>query len=390
MKDSAVVLKPGKEKAILNRHHWIFSGAIQNIPPNIDGSCLPVYSAQGDLLGSGYFNSKAKITGRMLSFGSVDSKEAVKSALERAVAMRQIWFQGQHTNAYRLVNGEGDEIPGLIVDRYGDMLVFQVSTLGMQQLLPDVIEFFVKYLSPKAIYEKSLLPSRKEEGLSDVQRVLYGDFQDDLEIRENGLKFAISIKEGQKTGFFLDHREMRYWIGELSQGKRVLNCFAYTGGFSIYAAAGGATAVDSVDISEGAMRMAKHNMALNGSSEGVYNFYAADVFQFLREHPLDYDIVILDPPAFAKRQKDVIAACRGYKDINRVALQKMPKKSLLLTSSCSYHVDEQLFQKVIFQASVEAKRSVKIIGRHRQAVDHPINICHPESDYLKSLLLFVD
>jgi len=390
MKDSAVVLKPGKEKAIINRHHWIFSGAIQRLPSIIDGACLPVYSAKGDLLGSGYFNRKAKITGRMLAFGSENPQTAFKSAVERAIAMRETWFQGQPTNAYRLVNGEGDQLPGLIVDRYADVLVFQVSTLGMQQLLPDVIELFVKRLSPKAIYEKSLLPTRKEEGLGDLQRVLYGDFQDGLEISENGLKFAVSIIEGQKTGFFLDHREMRQWVRGLSQGKRVLNCFSYTGGFSIYAAAGGAVVVDSVDISEPAMRMAERNMELNGLSAGVRNYYAADVFNFLRERPLDYDIVILDPPAFAKRQKDIVPACRGYKDINRVAMQKMPKGSLLLTSSCSYHVDEQLFQKVVFQASLEAKRSVKIIGRHRQAADHPINICHPESDYLKSLLLYVE
>jgi 23S rRNA (cytosine1962-C5)-methyltransferase len=389
MKDS-VILKPGKEKAIVNKHHWIFSGAIQNLPLITDGACLPVYSAKGNLLGSGYFNRKAKITGRMLAFGSEDPQAAVKTAVERAISMRETWFQGQPTNAYRLINGEGDQLPGLIVDRYGDVLVFQVSTLGMQRLLPDVIELFVKCLTPKAIYEKSLLPSRKEEGLGDVQSMLYGDFQDSLQITENGLKFAISIIEGQKTGFFLDHREMRQWIRQLSQGKRVLNCFSYTGGFSIYAAAGGAVGVDSVEISGTAMRMAEHNMTLNNLSAGVRNYYTADVFQFLREHTLEYDIVILDPPAFTKRQKDIVSACRGYKDINRVALQKMPKRSLLLTCSCSYHVDASLFQKVVFQASVEAKRTVKIIGRHRQAADHPINICHPESDYLKSLLLYVE
>lgn len=390
MKEPAVVLKPGKEKAIRNRHHWIFSGAIQSLPPAADGACLPVYSAQGELLGSGYFNRKAKITGRMLSFDATDCVEALKGAISRAIALREAWFKGQQTTAYRLVNGEGDELPGLVVDRYGDQLVFQVSTCGMQQLLPVVIEQFVERLAPRAIYEKSLLPSRKEEGLADVQRVLYGDFQDGQEVLENGLKFSVAIKEGQKTGFFLDHREMRSWIGALARGKRVLNCFAYTGGFSIYAAAGGAVAVDSVDISEPAMRLAEHNMALNGLTAPAHHYYAEDVFRFLREKPLDYDIVILDPPAFAKRQKDIVAACRGYKDINRVALQKMPKGALLLTSSCSYHVNEALFQTVVFQAAVEAGRRVKIIGRHRMAADHPINICHPESDYLKSLLLYVE
>ena len=184
--------------------------------------------------------------------------------------------------------------------------------------------------------------------------------------------------------------EMRKLVGGMSMGKRVLNCFAYTGGFSVYAAAGGALLVDSVDISASAMQMAEKNMDLNGVLPGAAHYFTADVFQYLREQPMDYDLVILDPPAFAKRQKDIVAACRGYKDINRVAMTKMPKNSLLLTSSCSYHVDEALFQTVVFQAAVEAGRIVKILSRHRMAADHPINICHRESDYLKSLLLHVD
>ncbi len=196
--------------------------------------------------------------------------------------------------------------------------------------------------------------------------------------------------KSQKTGFFLDHREMRQWVRSLSAGKRVLNAFSYTGGFSVYALAGGAKCVDSVDISQEAVEASKRHVTLNGFKAAEQGFICADVFAFLREAAMPYDLVILDPPAFAKRRKDIVPACRGYKDINRLAMQKMPAHSLLLTCSCSHHVDEQLFQKVVFQAAVEAKRKVRIIGKHRLAGDHPVNIFHPESDYLKSLLLYIE
>jgi 23S rRNA (cytosine1962-C5)-methyltransferase len=261
----------------------------------------------------------------------------------------------------------------------------------MQVLRPLVVQWLVEKLQPEGIYEKSLLPSRKEEGLVDEEGVLYGkEPSKSIQILENDLHFSVSILQGQKTGFFLDHREMRQMVRHLASGKRVLNCFSYTGGFSVYAAAGKAKSVDSVDISASAMEMAAQNMTLNGFKDDRYRFFTADVFQFLREKPLDYDLVILDPPAFAKRQKDIVPACRGYKDINRIAMQKMPQGSLLLTSSCSYHIDEALFQTVVFQAAVEARRTVRIIGRHHIAADHPINICHPESDYLKTLLLYIE
>lgn len=391
MSDRCVILKPGKEKPVRNRHHWIFSGAIAKLPEFANGDCLQVCSSTGDKLGWGYFNTKTMISGRMLSFDETLPADAISKNLEAAVAMRSTLFDHAATNAYRLVNGEGDLLPGLIIDRYNDVLVVQISTLGMQKFRPMIVEWLVKNLTPRSIYEKSLLPSRKEEGLHDEQGALFGEVPSQgVEIRENGLRFFVSILHGQKTGFFLDHREMRDQVRALTKGKRVLNCFAYTGGFSIYAAKGGAAAVDSVDISASAMQLAARNMELNGFASEAHHFYAEDVFDFLREKSLDYDLVILDPPAFAKRQKDVVSACRGYKDINRLAMEKMPAGSVLLTSSCSYHVNEELFQTVVFQAAVEAGRNVRIIGRHRTAADHPVNICHPESDYLKSLLLYIE
>lgn len=389
MIEKKVVLKAGKEKAILNRHHWIFSGAIADTPKNLEGDILPVYSYKGDLLGSAYFNSQAKIFGRMLSYGDKAPLEAFYENLDAAFELRARVFEKDLTNAYRLVNGEGDFLPGIIIDRYDEGLVLQISTLGMEKLKPDLIEYLKAKLNPAFIYEKSTLPSRKEEGLHAFEQLLWGTIQDEITILENGIKFFVSPIHGQKTGFFLDHRDMREQVRTLSKNKRVLNCFAYTGGFSIYAANGEAVLVDSVDISETAMQLAQKNAQLNHITIPMH-FYTEDVFQFLRQSSLDYDLVILDPPAFAKRQKDIIPACRGYKDINRVAIQKMPAQSLLLTSSCSYFVDEELFQKVVFQAAAEAKRKVRIIGRHRLAEDHPINIFHPEGDYLKSLLLYIE
>lgn len=391
MLENCAIIKEGKEKAIRNRHHWIFSGAIQRLPKNMtDGQFLPVYSAKGDFLGHGSFNRKSKIIGRMISFDETPPLQAIEKNLNAALFWRQSLFQNSNTNAYRLVNGEGDSLSGLIVDKYDDVLVIQISTLAMELQRPFLIEWLIKNINPRTIYEKSLLPSRQEEGLGPVQGVIFGSAVNQVEIQENGLRFNVNIIEGQKTGFFLDQREMRLWIKNLSAGKRVLNCFSYTGGFSVYAASGGAASVDSIDISETAVAMAKQNMQLNGLDTPECQYKTADVFQYLRENSLDYQLVILDPPAFAKRQKDIIPACRGYKDINRLAMQKMPANSLLLTCSCSYHVDAELFQKVIFQACIEAKRKVRIIGSHRMALDHPINICHPESDYLKSLLLYIE
>lgn len=390
MKENCVILKPGKEKAIQQQHHWIFSGAVAHYPTFQDGDLLPVHSSKGNLLGTAYFNRKSSIVGRMVAFDATPPLEAIKKNIDAAIAFRETLFAKSQTTAYRLINGEGDYLPGLVVDRYKDILVIQCATLGIDRQRQWLVDYLAQKLNPRSIYDKSLLPSRKEEGLAPTQGILYGPDFDEVNVLENGLKFAVSIKEGQKTGFFLDHREMRQMVRSLALDKNVLNCFAYSGAFSVYALAGGAKRVDSVDISESAMEMAKRNIATNGFAIQQQGFFSKDVFEFLRSHPLNYELVILDPPAFAKRQKDVVAACRGYKDINRVAIQKMPPQSLLLTCSCSYHVDKSLFQKVVFQAAVEASRKVRIIGFHQMAPDHPINICHPEGDYLKSLLLYIE
>jgi 23S rRNA (cytosine1962-C5)-methyltransferase len=392
MSNKGVTLKPGRDKAIHQKHHWIFSGAIAEMPEGGEGEIFPVFSHSKRLLGHGYFNHQSAIAGRMLNFDNSDPIEAVRKQIQQAILLRRHLFEGKQTNAYRLINGEGDYLPGLVVDRYGSILILQISTCGMERLKSVILEELMQQMKPQALYEKSNVPGRREEGLKDSVELLSGSFDDPITIQENGHTFLVSIEQGQKTGFFLDQRETRLWVQEMSKDKRVLNAFAYTGSFSVYAAAGGAKLVDSIEISDGALEYAKKHMEMNGFSSTPARYECRDVFDYLREEKeLPYDLVILDPPAFAKKKKDVIQACRGYKDINRLAMQKMPPSSYLLTCSCSYQVDPILFQKVIFQAAVEAGRNARLIGRHRMAADHPINLCHPDGgEYLKSLLIYLE
>ena len=385
-----VVLKPGKDKAVRNRHHWIFSGAVAGLPDFEDGDILAVQSARGEFLGHAYFNRRSSIIGRMLSFDRTTGEEAVRFNIGRAVDMRRRFFD-ESTDAFRLVNAEGDGLPGLVVDRYGDVLVVQVTTLGMEKLKPLIIEALEQAVPSRAIFEKSSLPSRREEGLPDVEGPLRGEPPEEVRIRENGVPFVVDVVHSQKTGFYLDQREMRKMVRSLAGDKRVLNCFSYTGGFSIFALLGGARRAVSVDTSGPALALARKNAALSGLICPDGDFVQADVFTFLREIETQaFDLIILDPPAFAKRKADVVQACRGYKDLNRLTLAALPAGGLLLTFSCSHFVDEPLFQTVLFQAAAEAGRRVRILQRHHQSFDHPLNIFHPETAYLKGFLLYAD
>jgi 23S rRNA (cytosine1962-C5)-methyltransferase len=387
-----IVLKPGKDKAVRNRHHWIFSGAVASLPADLaDGGIAPVLSDGGELLGHAYVNRNCSILGRVVSFGPGDPFAALEKNILSAIALRKDLFgEGERTNAFRLVNAEGDGIPGLVVDRYDSVLVLQVATLGMEKLKDFVLETLVRELAPETVYEKSNIPSRREEGLGDREGFLRGEERDLVLVREDGLEFLVDVAKSQKTGLYLDQREMRKLVGTLARGRSVLNCFAYTGGFSVHALRGGAARVDSVDSSAGALEAAKRNFFQNSLSVEGNRFIEADVFEFLRGPAGGYDLIILDPPAFAKRKIDVRQACRGYKDINRIAIQKALPGTLLLTFSCSHFVDEGLFRQVVFQAAAEASRGVRILGRHIQAPDHPVNVFHPETEYLKGFLLYID
>jgi len=386
----AVVLKPGRDKAIRHRHHWIFSGAVRDMPDFEDGAVLPVRGADGELLGHGYFNRKSSITGRMVSFGEEPPEAAIRRSLDRALALRDRYFDPAVTNARRLINAEGDGLPGLVADLYDDVLVLQVATLGMERLKPLVVGHLAAALRPRAVYERSDLPARREEGLGDVEALLAGEAVERVRILEGGIPYWVVLTSGQKTGFYLDQRESRRLVRECAAGRRVLNTFAYTGSFSVCALLGGAVRADSVDSSAPAMALAQENFELNGLPADAGLFFTADVFEFLREPALDHDFIILDPPAFAKKRTDVVAGCRGYKDINRLALQRVRAPGLVLTFSCSHFVDEGLFQQVVFQAAHEAGRRVRILQKHRQAFDHPVNIYQPETAYLKGFLLYVD
>lgn len=387
---NAVVLNPGKEKAVRSRHHWIFSGAVRSLPDGAeDGSILAVESSTGELLGYAYFNRKCSIIGRMVSFDGRPPLDALDETIGRAIDLRRGFFDAR-TNAFRLINGEGDGVPGLVVDRYADVLVIQVSTLGMERLKPFVVDRLLKHAVPRTIHERSNVASRREEGLASAEGVLHGPPVETVEIVEDGLRFEVDVLHSQKTGLYLDQREMRKRVRTLAGGRRVLNAFSYTGGFTVHALAGGAASVVSVDSSAAAVALAAKNAGLNGFPAPASDFVVADVFDFIRERPLEFGLVVLDPPAFAKKKGEVVAACRGYKDLNRIVLGKIPAGSLVLTFSCSCFVDETLFRQVLFQASLEAGRRVRILEKHRQASDHPVNIYHPESDYLKGFLLHVE
>ena len=387
---NAVVLKPGRDKAVRNRHHWIFSGAIRDLPEFENGAVLPVRGSGGDLLGHGYFNRKSSITGRMVSFGSQPPEEGIRSSIERALALRAGLFDPSVTNARRLINAEGDGLPGLIADLYDDVLVLQFATLGMEKLKPFILDTLTGSVRPRAVLEKSDLPARREEGLAETEGLLAGERVDKIRIIEGGIPYWVSFAQGQKTGFYLDQRESRRLVRDFAAGRRILNAFSYTGAFSVCALKGGAARADSVDSSASAIALARENFELNGLPADSGVFFTADVFEFLRGPALDHDFIILDPPAFAKKKADVVAACRGYKDINRLAFQRVRSPGLVLTFSCSHHVDEGLFQQVVFQAALEAGRRVRILQKHRQACDHPVNIYHPETSYLKGFLLYVD
>jgi len=389
IKPQPVILKKGREKSLINRHPWIFSGAVARLPEFEDGDILPVVSSQGEFLGYGYFNRRCSIIGRMLSFDQQHPLEAVEANLSRALALRKQLLSST-TNACRLVNAEGDGLPGLIVDQYNDVLVIQISTLGMVKLKEVVVNWLVKHLKPTSIYEKSDSPARREEGLVAYKGWLYGEEKEEVEIVENGLKFIVSPQRGQKTGFFLDQREMRALVRRLAAGRRVLDCFTYSGAFAVYALAGGAHQVTLVDTSEPALEWARRNLEINALPLNKATLVKQDAFQFLSQAQLPYDFVILDPPSFAHRKNQIKGALRGLRQLHRHVLAGIPAESLLLTFTCSYYLEEKLFQKVVFQAAQQAGRRVRLLHRHRLAFDHPINIFHPEGEYLKGFLLAVD
>ena len=389
MKTGEIRLKKGKERAVLLGHHWIFSGAIGSADCE-DGAIAKIISSKGETLAYGYYNSRSQISVRILSFGDTPfTDDTLRDLIVKSVARRNTPFIGSDTDVMRLVFSEGDYLPGLIVDRYGRHLVMQCLTLGIDRLKDSIARILIETLAPESIYERSDYPGRKLEGLAQVNAPVHGTTPDEIIVTENGIRYPVDVREGQKTGFFIDQRENRSLIGECARGRKVLNLFSYTGGFTFAAIRGGAASTVSVDISRGALEEAERIYALNGFT-APSEFIEADVFSYLRDEPVDANCVIIDPPAFAKKRGDIDHACRGYKEINLQLLRKVPANSFVLTCSCSRFIDPDLFQKVIFAASADSGRKVQILRRTGHPVDHPVNIAVPETEYLKGLLLFVE
>lgn len=385
-----IVLERGKDRPIRDRHHWIFSRAIKSAPNYQNGDILPVYSNDGELLGHAMLNKDTAIAGRMVNFDSTDPVTSIKLNIKRAIEYRKALFKNEQTNAYRLVNGEGDNLSGLVIDQYNKVFVIQIVSTGMDKLKDVIIETLKNETEVECIYEKSTIHARRKDGLESFEGVLYGNLPEKVEILEHGVKFLVDIKQSQKTGLFLDQREMRKLVGEYTKDRTLLNCFSYTGGFSLYAAKNGAKKVVSVDIAPEAVELSKENFKANNLDVNKHEFVATDAFEYLHNQDLNFDFIILDPPAFAKKKEDLPNARRGYLDINRTTLRKMPSNSFLLTCSCSYHLSEEMFEDIVKQAALDTGRKIKIITKHRLAGDHPINPFHSELDYLKSLLLYVD
>lgn len=401
MKTIRCLLKKDKEKPLEGYHPWVFCGAIDQIDEDYEvGSLVRVFSSEEKFLGIGYLNPRSQIAIRMLTFEDEPiGPSFFKKRIQAAVALRDRFFpsplpsppgrgEGEGcTNAYRLIHAEGDFLPGLMADRYGDYLVVQFLTAGIEKWKDVLTTIFQESLKPRGIFERDDSEWRAWEGLEKRVGCLAGEEPPDfVEIKENGLHFIVDIHRGQKTGFFLDQRENRKMIGRLSAGKRVLNCFSYTGGFSIYAAKGGALETVSVDSSEEALNTARHNFEKNGFAEAVHSLVREDVFHYLRSSRQEFDLIVLDPPAFCKNKQQVQQAARGYKDINLWALKRVATGGLLFTSSCSSYITPDLFQKIVFGAAKDARRNVRIVAKTSHAPDHPINVYHPEGEYLKGIL----
>ena len=386
-------LRPGADIHLKNRHHAIFRSAVLSAPQVQNGGIVRVESHDGTFLCYAMYNPVAYICGRAVAWNDDEPMAQIRRSIERAVEMRAAFFSDGATNAYRLINAEGDGVPGLIVDRYDRTLAVQLTTLGMDTLREWVVDVLMDCCDCDRIYEKSSGTARKKEGLEPKEGWLHGDGATSVPVEENNLQFVIELAGSQKTGLFLDQRDMRALVRSLARGRTVLDVCSYVGGFSTAALVGGALTADAVDYDSAALSLARGNVQRNGVDPGKLSTYDEDAFAFLRRSPTPrgYDFIILDPPAFAKRSDDLDLAKKAYTDLNRMAMQLLPSTGgILLTCSCSYQIDVQLFQTIVFHAARQANRFVRIISRHRQAFDHPVNINHPEVDYLKSLLLWVE
>ena len=380
-----LTLKRGRERAISNRHPWIFAGAIASERGPENAAIADLYDDGGALLASGLYSGDSQIRLRALVFGERLAWGMLEERLSTAVS-RRASILNDATNAARLINSEGDDLSGLIVDQYDDLLVVEIANRGLELLRPLVLESLQRLTNPRVIHFKNDVGVRKLEKLTTEPESI-GEGDPAADIVENALRFHVDAAEGQKTGFFLDQRENRLLARGLGDGKRCLNLFSYTGGFGVYAGAGGAAGVENVDVSEAAIALARRNHEANGIDA---DFVVADAFQYVRAKSAAknvWDLIICDPPAFAKSRGDIDRAARGYKDINLYAIRLAAPGAKMMTFSCSGHLSLDLFQKIIFSAALDAGRRVSFLRRLTAGPDHPISLNCPEGEYLKGFLL---
>lgn len=393
-----VILKPGRERNALQMHPWIFSGAIDEKHSKLadvqPGGLVDVRDSSGGFVARGYYNPHSQIRIRLLTWEQSDAIGPAwwRVRLAHAIAARESLAARSSLNAYRLVYAENDGLPGLVVDYYAGYLALQALTYGIEVAKPVIVEALASLVKPRGIFERSDVDSRHKEGLQESVGLLWGEEPPNpLVITEFGLQYPVDVYTGHKTGFYLDQRDSRQWVLNSPEmaGAEVLNCFSYTGAFGVCAAKVGAALVVNVDSSEPALETARQTLALNHLGSSTVEYVTADVFEQLRlyrdEGP-EFDVVILDPPKFAHSQSQVERACRGYKDINLLALQILRPGGLLITFSCSGLVDADLFQKVVFGASVDAGRQAQIIAWLGQPADHPVLLAFPEGRYLKGIV----
>jgi 23S rRNA (cytosine1962-C5)-methyltransferase len=386
-----IQLKPGKDAPVKRFHPWVFSGAIAKQSPNLqDGDWVSVYSSRDEFLGTGHYHN-GSIAVKIISFQEIESKSAFwEKRIQNAWDLRAL-LPLEKTNAFRLIHGEGDGCPGLIMDMYKNVLVFQAHTIGMHRDRDEIVEAIKKVLGKKikAIYDKSRETLPTEYAQNCTNGYVYGEVAVPYKVQENGIAFSINWITGQKTGFFIDQRENRALLAKYAKGKSVLNTFCYSGGFSLYALEAGAASVISLDASAKAIDLVKANIELNKMQDLQHEAIVGETLPYLKANEDEFDIIVLDPPAFAKSMNAKHKALQGYQKINELALRKIKKNGLLFTYSCSQVITRDLFYNMLVAAGIAVGREIQVIHQMTQSPDHPINLFHPESNYLKGFVLKV-
>ena len=388
-----VILKPGREKSLLRRHPWVFSGAIERIEGSVAaGDTVHIIAANGQFLGVAAFNPGANISARVWDWDEGTRIDAAffRKRLETAIGMRRSLFGRKPDEAERLVHGESDGLPGLIVDRYADVVVVQISSAGCNRWHDAIIDSLQQLTAARAIYERSDADVLELEGLEPRTGLVKGELNTPVvDIRESGISLRVDVAKGHKTGFYLDQRDNRLQVGELAAGRHVLNCFCYTGGFTLQALAHGAASVVSVDSSADALQLGREHVGLNALPEDRCEWVDADVFQYLRklrDQNRSFDLIILDPPKFAPTAASAERAARGYKDINLLGFKLLRPGGLLATFSCSGGVSADLFRKIVAGAALDAGADAQVLDQLHSTPDHPVSLAFPEGEYLKGLL----